>query len=99
MVNEKKKEQPLLSFQDKDGNPREIYERDLTDATAPLVEEISRDLGAEKQLMEAYQLATKTVHHMESVRRNIANTIEKLEDVLPPYKKPIVIEGADKVGK
>jgi len=36
---------------------------------------------------------------MESVRRNIANTIEKLEDVLPPYKKPIVIEGADKVGK
>ena len=99
MVNEKKKEQPLLSFQDKDGNTREIYERDLTDATAPLVEEISRDLGAEKQLMEAYQLATKTVHHMESVRRNIANTIEKLEDVLPPYKKPIVIEGADKGGK
>jgi hypothetical protein len=25
--------------------------------------------------------------------------LEKLEDVLPPYKKPIVIEGADKVGK
>ena len=44
-------------------------------------------------------LTSKTVHHMESVRRNIANTIEKLEDVLPPYKKPIVIEGADKGGK
>jgi len=96
MVNENKKEQPLLSFQDKDGNPREIFERDLTDVTAPLVEEISRDLGAEKQLMEAYQLATKTVHHMESVRKNVANTLEKLEKELPPYKKPVTIEGVTK---
>ena len=96
MVNEKKKEQPLLSFQDKDGNPREIFERDLTDATAPLVEEISRDLQAEQQLNEAYQLATKTVHHMESVRKNVANTLEKLEKELPPYKKPIKIEGVTK---
>jgi hypothetical protein len=96
MVNEKKKEQPLLSFQDKDGNPREIFERDLTDATAPLVEEISRDLQAEQQLSEAYQLATKTVHHMEAVRKNVANTLEKLEKELPPYKKPIKIEGVTK---
>jgi hypothetical protein len=94
-----KKEQPLLSFQDKDGNPREIFEKDLTDLNRPLIQQISQDLGAQQQLEEAFQLATKTVHHMESVRRNIANTIEKLEDVLPPYKKPIVIEGADKVGK
>ena len=91
-----KKEQPLLSFQDRDGNTREIFDRDLTDATAPLVEEISRDLGAEKQLMEAYQLATKTVHHMESVRKNVANTLEKLEKELPPYKKPVKIEGVTK---
>ena len=95
MVNEKK-EQPLLSFQDKDGNPREIFEKDLTDRTKPLVEEISKDLQAEQQLMEAYQLATKTVHHMESVRKNIANALEKLEAELPPYKKPVKIEGVTK---
>lgn len=96
---DKKKEQPLLSFQDKDGNPREIFEKDLTDLNRPLIQQISQDLEAQQKLEPAYVEATKTVHHMESVRRNIANTIEKLEDVLPPYKKPIVIEGADKVGK
>ena len=96
MVNEKKKEQPLLSFQDKDGNPREIFERDLTAATTPLVEEVSRDLSAEKQLMQAYELATNTVHHMEAVRKNIINTLEKLEKELPPYKKPIKIDGVTK---
>lgn len=95
MVNEKK-EQPLLSFSDKDGNPREIFERDLTDTTRPLVEEISKDLQAEQQLNEAYQLATKTVHHMESVRKNVANALEKLEAELPPYKKPVKIEGVTK---
>ena len=68
----------------------------MTDATAPLVEEVSRDLSAEKQLMEAYELATKTVHHMEAVRKNIINTLEKLEKELPPYKKPIKIDGATK---
>ena len=95
MVNEKK-EQPLLSFQDKDGNPREIFEKDLTDRTRPLVEEISKDLGAERELGEAYQLAMKTVHHMESVRKNVANALEKLEAELPPYKKPVKIEGVTK---
>ena len=96
MVNENKEEKALLSFQDKDGNPREIFEKDLNDKTRPLVEEISQDLAAEQQLMEAYQLATKTVHHMESVRKNVRNTIGKLEDELPPYKKPVKIEGATK---
>ncbi len=96
---DKKKEQPLLSFQDKDGNPREIFEKDLTDLNRPLIQQISQDLGAQQQLEEAFQLATKTVHHMESVTRNIQNSVRELEDVLPPYKKPIVIEGADKVGK
>ena len=95
MVNEKK-EKPLLSFQDKDGNPREIFEKDLTDRTAPLVEEISRDLGAERELGEANQLAMKTVHHMEAVRKNVANALEKLEAELPPYKKPVKIEGVTK---
>ena len=33
MVNENKEEKPLLSFQDKDGNPREILERDSSNAT------------------------------------------------------------------
>ena len=94
-----KKEKPLLTFQDKDGNPREIFEKDLTDLNRPIVQQISQDLGAKEKLEPSYVEATKTVHHMESVRRNIANTIEKLEDVLPPYKKPIVIEGADKGGK
>ena len=60
MVNDNKEEKPLLSFQDKDGNPREIFERDLNDTTRPLVQEISQDLNAEQQLGEAYQLATKT---------------------------------------
>ena len=96
---DKKKEQPLLSFQDKDGNPREIFEKDLTDLNRPLIQQISQDLGAQQQLEEAFQLATKTVHHMESVRRCMQNSLRELEDVLPPYKKPIVIEGADKVGK
>ena len=35
MVNENKEEKALLSFQDKDGNPREIFERDLNDKTRP----------------------------------------------------------------
>ncbi len=96
MVNDNKEEKPLLSFQDKDGNPREILERDLNDATRPLVEEISQDLNAEQQLMEAYQLAMKTVHHMESVRKNVRNAIAKLEDELPPYKKPVSLEGLSK---
>ena len=96
---DKKKEQPLLSFQDKDGNPREIFEKDLTDLNRPLIQQISQDLGAQQQLEEAFQLATKTVHHMETLRRCIENSVKELEDVLPPYKKPIVIEGADKVGK
>jgi len=96
MVNENKEEKPLLSFQDKDGNTREIFEKDLNDKTRPLVEEISQDLGAEKQLIEAYLLAMKTKHHMESIRKNISNTIEKLEAELPPYKKPTKIETATK---
>ena len=94
-----KKEQPILGFQDKDGNQRDIYEKDLTDINRPIVQQISQDLNAQQQLEEAFQLATKTVHHMESVRRNIQNSLRELEDVLPPYKKPIVIEGADKGGK
>lgn len=96
MVNENKEEKYRLSFQDKDGNLRELLERDLNDVTRPLVEEISQDLNAEQQLMEAYQLAMKTVHHMESVRKNVRNAIEKLEDELPPYKKPTKIETATK---
>lgn len=94
-----KKEQPLLSFQDKDGNLREIFEKDLTDLNRPIVQQISQDLEAKQKLEPAYVEATKTVHHMESVTRNIQNSVRELEDVLPPYKKPIVIEGADKVGK
>ena len=94
-----KKEQPLLSFQDKDGNPREIFEKDLTDLNRPLIQQISQDLGAEQELKADYEEAIKTVHHMESVRRCMQNSLTELEDVLPPYKKPIVIEGADKVGK
>tara|TARA_R110002020_G_scaffold283168_2_gene498915 strand:+ start:201 stop:500 length:300 start_codon:yes stop_codon:yes gene_type:complete len=96
MVNENKEEKYRLSFQDKDGNLRELLERDLNDVTRPLVEEISQDLNAEKQLMEAYQLAMKTVHHMESVRKNVRNAIAKLEDELPPYKKPVSLEGLSK---
>jgi hypothetical protein len=96
MVNDNKEEKPLLSFQDKDGNLRELLERDLNDVTRPLVEEISQDLNAEQQLMEAYQLAMKTVHHMESVRKNVRNAIAKLEDELPPYKKPVSLEGLSK---
>tara|TARA_R100000654_G_scaffold53756_1_gene79864 strand:+ start:921 stop:1217 length:297 start_codon:yes stop_codon:yes gene_type:complete len=92
----RKEEKPRLSFQDKDGNPREIFERDLTDITRPLVEQIHQDMTAQQQLMEAYQLATKTVHHMESIKRNIDNSMEKLEAELPPYKKPVKIEGVTK---
>ncbi len=96
MVNENKEVKPLLSFQDKDGNQRDIFEKDLNDITRPLVEEISQDLNAEQQLNEAYQLATKTVHHMESVRKNVRNAVAKLETELPPYKKPVKIEGVTK---
>ena len=96
MVNENKEVKPLLSFQDKDGNQRDIFEKDLNDITRPLVEEISQDLNAEQQLNEAYQLATKTVHHMEAVRKNVRNSVAKLEAELPPYKKPVKIEGVTK---
>ena len=95
-MDNRKEEKPRLSFQDKDGNPREIFERDLTDITRPLVEQIHQDMTAQQQLMEAYQLATKTVHHMESIKRNIDNSMEKLEAELPPYKKPVKIEGVTK---
>jgi len=93
------KEQPILGFQDKDGNQRDIYEKDLTDINRPIVQQISQDLNSEKALQSEYEKALKTVHHMESVRRNIQSSLRELEDVLPPYKKPIVIEGADKGGK
>jgi glutaredoxin 2 len=96
MVNENKEEKALLSFQDKDGNQRDIFEKDLNDKTRPLVEEISQDLNAEQQLMEAYQLATKTMHHMEAVRKNVRNAVAKLEAQLPPYKKPVKLEGLPK---
>lgn len=96
MVNENKEVKPLLSFQDKDGNQRDVFEKDLNDITRPLVEEISQDLNAEQQLMEAYNLATKTVHHMEAVRKNVRNSVAKLEAELPPYKKPVKIEGVTK---
>ena len=33
---------------------------------------------------------------MESVRKNIRNAISKLEDELPPYKKPVKLEGVPK---
>jgi len=33
---------------------------------------------------------------MESVRKNVANTLEKLEAELPPYKKPVKLEGVTK---
>ena len=36
-MDNKKEEKPLISFQDKDGNPRELFERDLNDVTRPLV--------------------------------------------------------------
>lgn len=94
-----KKEQPILGFKDKDGNQRDIYEKDLTDINRPIVQQISQDLNSEKALQDEYEKALKTVHHTESVRRNIQNSLRELEDVLPPYKKPIVIEGADKGGK
>ena len=38
----KEEEKALLSFNDKDGNPREIYNKDLTDRVRPLVEEIQQ---------------------------------------------------------
>lgn len=95
-MDNKKEEKPLISFQDKDGNPRELFERDLNDVTRPLVAEISQDLGAERELMPAYQDATKTVHHMESIRRNVANGVQKLEAELPPYKKPVKLETVTK---
>ena len=95
-MDNKKEEKPLISFQDKDGNPRELFERDLNDVTRPLVAEISQDLGAERELMTAYQAATKTVHHMESIRRNVANGVQKLEAELPPYKKPVKLETVTK---
>jgi hypothetical protein len=95
-MDNKKEEKPLISFQDKDGNPRELFERDLNDVTRPLVAEISQDLGAERELMTAYQDATKTVHHMESIRRNVANGVQKLEAELPPYKKPVKLETVTK---
>ena len=91
-----KKEKPLLTFQDKDGNPREIFEKDLTDLNRPIVQQISQDLGAKEKLEPDYEEAIKTVHHMEAVRKNVANTLEKLEAELPPYKKPVKIEGVTK---
>ena len=91
----KEEEKALLSFNDKDGNNREIFEKDLTDSVRPLVEEIQQDLKAEQELTPTFNEATKVLHHMQSVRKNINNALEKLEAALPPYKKPVKIHGVD----
>ncbi len=95
----KEEEKALLSFNDKDGNPREIYNKDLTDRVRPLVEEIQQDLKAEQELMPTFNDAVRTVHHMESIRKNIRNALDKLEAELPAYKKPVKIHGVDEVSK
>ena len=95
----KEEEKSLLSFTDKDGNNREIFEKDLNDRVQPLVEEIQQDLKAEQELTSTFNEATKVLHHMQSVRKNISNTLEKIEAELPPYKKPVKIHGADEVEK
>ncbi len=95
----KEEEKALLSFNDKDGNPREIYNKDLTDRVRPLVEEIQQDLKAEQELSKTHNEAVRVVHHMESIRKNINNAVEKLEAELPPYKKPVKIQGVDEVKK
>ena len=95
----KEEEKALLSFNDKDGNNREIFEKDLTDSVRPLVEEIQQDLKAEQELTPTFNEATKVLHHMQSVRKNINNALEKLEAALPPYKKPVKIHGVDEVKK
>ena len=72
----KEEEKALLSFNDKDGNNREIFEKDLTDSVRPLVEEIQQDLKAEQELTPTFNEATKFLHHMQSVRKNINNALE-----------------------
>jgi len=95
----KEEEKALLSFNDKDGNPREIYNKDLTDRVRPLVEEIQQDLQAEQELLKTFNDAVRIVHHMESIRKNIRNALDKLEAELPAYKKPAKIHGVDEVKK
>ena len=95
----KEEEKSLLSFTDKDGNNREIFEKDLNDRVQPLVEEIQQDLKAEQELTPTFNEATKVLHHMQSVRKNISNTLEKIEAELTPNKKPVKIHGADEVEK
>ena len=96
MVNEKKENKRLLTITGEDGNQREIFENDLNDITRPLVDEIRQDLRAEQDLMQAYQLAMQTQHHMESVKKNISNAITKLQAELPPVKKPAKTESVIK---
>ena len=91
----KEEEKALLSFEDKDGNNRQIFNKDLTDKVQPLVAEIQQDLKAEQELTPTFNEATKVMHHMQSVRKNINNALEKLEAALPPYKKPVKIHGVD----
>jgi hypothetical protein len=95
----KEEEKALLSFEDKDGNNRQIFNKDLTEKVQPLVEEIQQDLKAEEELAPTFNEATKVMHHMQSVRKNIRNALEKLEAALPPYKKPVKIHGVDEVKK
>ena len=95
----KEEEKALLSFNDNDGNPREIFEKDLTDRVRPLVTEIQQDLKAEQELEPQHDEAIRIVHHMASIQKNIRNALEKLEAKLPPYKKPVKIHGVDEVKK
>tara|TARA_R100001443_G_scaffold113940_1_gene129277 strand:- start:1995 stop:2288 length:294 start_codon:yes stop_codon:yes gene_type:complete len=91
----KEEEKALLSFTDNDGNKREVFEKDLNDRVRPLVEEIQQDLKAEQELMPQHGEAVRVVHHMESIRKNIQNALDKLIVELPPYKKPVKIHGVD----
>jgi hypothetical protein len=95
----KEEEKALLSFTDNDGNKREVFEKDLNDRVRPLVQEIQGDLKAENELAPQHGEAVRVVHHMESIRKNIQNALDKLIVELPPYKKPVKIHGVEEVEK
>lgn len=90
---------PILTFTDKDGDSREVFEHDLNENITPIVQEISAVLVAQRDLEPAYEQAQKVINHWNSLNLNINLLTEKLEPLLPSKKATKIIKSMTKEAK
>jgi hypothetical protein len=87
---------PILTFTDKDGDQREVFEHDLNDQSTPIVQEISSVLMAQNDLRPAHGEALKVISHWNSLNLNTNLLTEKLEPFLPSKKAKQIIKSMTK---